>query len=280
MDVYISADMEGITGTVAWAQCGRPAPEHYDWAFARRMMTHDVNAAVRGARAAGARRILVMDAHGTSRNLLVDELEPGVELLSGLLPHPLGMMSGLEAGFGCAMLVGYHAMAGTEAGTMEHTIMGTIHRFWINDVPAGEMTLSALTAGSLGVPLVYVSSDDKGCAEASSLFPGVRTTTVKHGVGRYCARLLHPSVTGPLIERTAREAVEHAAQVAPYRIEAPFRARIEYNQTEEADAACLMAGSKRTDAYTIELQSPDWDEFHRMVRRSMSLSGQGVFGNR
>ena len=280
MNVYISADMEGITGTVSWAQCGRPATEHFDWAFARRMMTHDVNAAVRGARAAGAVRVLVMDAHGTSRNLLVDELEPGTELLSGLLPHALGMMTGLDPSFGCAMLVGYHAMAGTLAGTMEHTIMGTIHRFWINGVPAGEMTLSALTAGSLGVPLVFVSSDDKGCAEAESLFPGVRTATVKHGVGRYCARLLHPSVTDPLIERAAQDAVSQASGVAPYRIEPPYQAVIEYNQTEEADAACLMPGSVRTDAYSIELESPDWDEFHRMVRRSMSLSGQGVFGTR
>ncbi|MFN8852167.1 MAG: M55 family metallopeptidase, partial [Armatimonadota bacterium] len=49
MRVYISADIEGVTGVVSWKQCGSPSGEHYDWAFARRMMTHDVNAAIRGA---------------------------------------------------------------------------------------------------------------------------------------------------------------------------------------------------------------------------------------
>ena len=45
---------------------------HYDYAFARRMMTHDVNAAIRGARAAGATEVVVKDSHNNSKNLLLD----------------------------------------------------------------------------------------------------------------------------------------------------------------------------------------------------------------
>ena len=83
MKVYISADIEGITGLVSWSHCGRGDSQRWDFPFARRMMTHDVNAAIRGAKAAGASEIVIKDSHGNSKNLLIDELEPGVRLVSG-----------------------------------------------------------------------------------------------------------------------------------------------------------------------------------------------------
>jgi len=83
VNVYISADIEGITGLISWSQCSRPDGNSFDYAFARRMISHDVNAAVRGARRAGAERILIKDSHGNSKNLLIEDLEPGVELVSG-----------------------------------------------------------------------------------------------------------------------------------------------------------------------------------------------------
>jgi D-amino peptidase len=46
MKILISADMEGITGVTTWDQVTPGHPEHLRF---RRLMTHDVNAAVRGA---------------------------------------------------------------------------------------------------------------------------------------------------------------------------------------------------------------------------------------
>ncbi len=279
MDVFISADIEGVTGLVAWSQAGRPSSEHYDWPFARRMMTHDVNAAIRGARAAGAERIVVKDSHGTSRNLLIEDLEPEVELISGMIPHPNGMMTGLDQSFGCAMLVGYHGMAGTLGGVMEHTITGSVHRFWINGEPAGEIAMSAGTAGQFGVPLVFVTSDDKGCAEAEALLKGVTTAVVKTGLGRYVARLKHPSVTGPLIEEAARRAVLNARQVVPWSPRTPVAVRIEHNTTDQTDAAALLPGWERLDAFTIEHTADSWEAAHRQVRRAMAMALTGAQAN-
>src|ERR1700720_3709476 len=90
--VYISADIEGITGLVSWAQCSQPSGNVYDFGFARRMMTHDVNAAIRGARAAGASEVVVKDSHGVMKNLLVEDLEPGTRLVSG---NGFGMTDGM-----------------------------------------------------------------------------------------------------------------------------------------------------------------------------------------
>ena len=279
MNVFISADIEGITGLVSWAQAGRPHGDHYDWAFARRMMTHDVNAAIRGARAAGAKRVLVKDSHGSSRNLLIDELEAGVELISGTVPHPNGMMTGLDSSFDCAMLVGYHAMAGTLEGVMEHTITGSVHRFWINGMPCGEIAMSTATAGQFGVPLVFVSSDDKGCLEASVLVKGIKTAEVKTGMGRYIARLKHPSETGPLIEETAKKAVQARKDIAPWCPDSPVTVRLEQNSSEQADAAGLLPGWNRLDAYTLEHTADTWEAAHRATRRAMANAGLGNAGN-
>ncbi|MEQ1822771.1 MAG: M55 family metallopeptidase [Fimbriimonadaceae bacterium] len=270
MTIYISADMEGITGQVTWKACGAPSSEHYDFAFARRMMTHDVNAAIRGARRAGATRVVVKDSHGTSRNLLIDELEPGIELISGEGAGSDGMMHGIGEGFDAALLVGYHGMAGTDRGVMEHTITGGVHRTWIGDQEVGEMALSALACGIYNVPIVMVSSDEAGCQEASAFFEGCATAATKVGYGRYMARCLHPSETGPFIERAAMEGIDKRVTVGRY-LPTSLIARIEFNRQEEADFACRMPGANKLDAYTVQYEGNSLENLHRGIRMLMSL---------
>ncbi len=277
MDVYISADIEGITGLVSWSQCSRPDGGSFDFAFARRMMSHDVNAAVRGARRAGAGRVLIKDSHGNSKNLLIDDLEPGVELVSGHGSRTDGMMQGVDGSFGCAMLVGYHAMAGTLGGIMEHTITGGVHRLWVNGIETGEMGLSAGVAGTCGVPATMVSSDAAGCAEASALIPGVETATTKEGYGRYMGRLLHPSETGPLIEAAAERAVRRAGEIEAKRYAEPTTIRVEFNRAEEADmGAKLVSDPVRIDGYTLERTFDTYAEAHRFAWNLMAMSFEGI----
>ncbi len=276
MKVYISADIEGITGLVSWSQCGRPDGKHYDFEFARRMMAHDVNAAIRGARSAGATEIVVKDSHGTSKNLLIDALEPGTQLVSGHGSGTDGMMEGIDADCSCCMLIGYHGMAGTLKGIMEHTITGGVHRLWVNGEQCGEMGLSAGVAGHLGVPLVMVSSDVAGCAEIAALIPGVSTAVTKEGYGRYMGRLLHPSETGPAIEAAARTAVGNRSLVKPHVWAEPSTVRVEFNRAEEADMCAKLITVSRVDAYTVEGSYATYLEAHRVVWNLMALSAQGI----
>ena len=276
MKVYISADIEGITGLVSWSQCSRPDGKSYDYQFARRMMSHDVNAAIRGARAAGATQIVVKDSHGNSKNLLIEDLEPGIELVSGHGSGIDGMMMGLDSTFDAAILVGYHAKAGTHGGIMEHTITGGVHRLFVNGIETGEMGLSAGVAGRYGVPLVMVSSDTAGCREAQTLVDGIVTTSTKDGLGRYMGRLLHPSETGPAIEDAARIGVEIRKSLVPYVFEEPTKIRVEFNRAEEADQCARMIGISRADGYSVEAEYPSYVEAHRVVWNLMSLSFIGI----
>ncbi|MCZ7579207.1 MAG: M55 family metallopeptidase [Fimbriimonadaceae bacterium] len=275
MRVFISADIEGCTGLVSWSQCGRPDGQHYDFGFARRMMTHDVNAAIRGARFGGAKQVLVKDSHGNSKNLLIDELEAGTQLVTGHGSAIDGMMQGVDSTFDCAVLIGYHAMAGTRAGVMEHTISGRVHRLWINGQPAGEIAMSAGVAGQYGVPVVTVSSDQAGCDEVEELLDGVETACVKFGVGRHMARCLHPSETAVLIEEAARRGVQACKGHFAWRPESPVTFRIEFNGSEEADAAGKLVGCERIDAYTVEFSGPDYATAHRGAWNLLQLGSLG-----
>lgn len=274
MRVYISVDIEGATGIASFSQCGGPNSSNYDFAFARRMLTGDVNAAIRGARAGGATEILVKDSHGGCKNLLIDELEPGVELITGWGAGKFGMMEGIDGGFDAAMLVGYHAMAGS-TGMMEHALVGGMHRFKINGRQVGEITVSALTAGAFGVPIVLVTSDQAGCDEAASELPGVRTYATKEGIGHSMGRMLSPSITWPAIGMAAEEALSKAGSAKPYRIEGSLTMTAEFRTSLEADLVATLDGVKRLDGYTVEWKAADYLKALHKAVNVFSISIQG-----
>ncbi|MBL8086654.1 MAG: M55 family metallopeptidase [Chthonomonas sp.] len=275
MKVYISADIEGVTGLVSWSQCGRPNSDHYDYQWARARLTEDVNAAIRGARAGGAEHVVVKDSHGNSKNLLIDQLEPGIELVSGHGARQGGMMVGIDRTFACAMLIGYHAMAGTPNAIMEHTLTGYVHRMWINGMPSGEIGLSTALAGCFDVPVVCISSDRAGCEEAAALIPGIATAVVKEGFGRFMGRVLHPAETGPMIEEAARHGVEECGRFDPWLPDVPTTVRIEFNRTEETDAALKLIGTRRLDGYTVEYTGDSWAEVHQAAWQIISFADLG-----
>ena len=156
MKVYVSADIEGIAGVTHSdeTEIGKPGYE-----------------ACEGAAQAGAREILVKDAHDTGRNLTPADLPPGTELHRGWASHPLAMVEGLDPSFAGLLLVGYHAPAGSVGSPLAHTLSPQLHAVTINDRPASELLLVAHSAAYVGVPLLFVSGDAETCAEAQRLNP-------------------------------------------------------------------------------------------------------------
>jgi D-amino peptidase len=205
--IYISADMEGITGLVDAVDV---QPGGADYERGRVMMTEDVNAAVRGAVAAGATDILVNDAHGPMRNILPDQLHPAARLVRGR-PKPMGMLEGLDRSFDAALCVGYHARAGT-LGVLSHSFMGhEIEDMWLDGKPTGEIGLTHAAAAAFGVPVVVLTGDDAACAEAADWDPAVRTVAVKKARDRFAAELLPVPEARREIEKTAAAALQAAS---------------------------------------------------------------------
>lgn len=85
MKVYISCDLEGISGVVNSEQTHMGNKEYER---ARKLMTEEVNAAIEGALDGGATEIVVNDAHGEGLNILIEGLNPRH---NSYAPHGLEM---------------------------------------------------------------------------------------------------------------------------------------------------------------------------------------------
>ena len=254
MRVFLSIDLEGISGVYAGEQT-----EPGDEAYARdvELMRADLDAALAGCVAAGADEVVVCDAHDRGSNLSFRGLPAEVSLVSGS-PAPLSMMHGIDDTFAAALFVGYHARAGTAAAVIDHTYTGFVFGVRIGErLEVGEVGINAGVAGSFGVPLVFVSGDDKVALEAVALVPGIETAAVKEGVARTAARLLPPDEAHRRIREGVQRALSAEHKPAPLRFDG-LPLRVVFTKTEFCDRASRCPLVTRVDARTIDIVGPDY----------------------
>lgn len=237
--VLISADMEGSSGITSWDDVmpGRP-----DYERGRRLMTGDVNAAIRGALEGGADEVWVNDSHNTMRNILIDELEPDAQLILGA-EKPRGMMEGVEE-VDLVFFTGYHDLAGGR-GVLAHTYWRALAHVKVNGLPGSEALVNAAVAGELGIPVVLITGDDLTCEAAERTFTGIKAVTTKHSISPHSARCSTPGKVGENIVATAREAVRNATDSEPFRLETPVVLEVELRDAAQATAA--VAGIERLE---------------------------------
>lgn len=267
MKVFISADMEGISGVVASPQTG---PEGQEYERARRLMTGEVNAAVEGALVAGATEVLVNDAHGSMRNILIEDLHPAARLVSGS-PKPLSMMQGIDEGFDAAFFVGYHAQAGTAHSVLDHTYAGIVYQVCLDGRPMGETGLNAALAGYFGVPVVLLTGDRLLVEEGQALLgPGVRGVAVKESYSRVAAKCLSPSVARERIHAAAEEALR--TRVAPFRLAPPITLTVDFTSSAHADMAECIPGVRREGGRRIAYTHEDYLTLYKVWRALLILA--------
>jgi D-amino peptidase len=137
MKVYMSVDLEGISGVVGSYQVLQnpgALPE------IRELLTADVNAAIAGAKAGGATTIWVNENH-SGRDLILDEVDPIAEVLIGK-PKPLQTLEGIDDTFDCVFMIGMHAAAGTKDAVLAHSwSVKCIQTLRVNGKVIGELGL-------------------------------------------------------------------------------------------------------------------------------------------
>ncbi len=277
MRIFISCDMEGITGVAIGKHCNPREPEYQRF---RRLMTADVNAAIEGAAQAGATEFLVVDSHGPMTNILIEELDGRAELISGSNKH-FCQMEGIDGGFDGAFFIGYHAREGGGDGVINHTLMGVaVTRLRCNGREIGETGLNAGLAGHFGVPVALVTGDDVVAEEAAALLGDVETAVVKRAVDRHTARLLSVKRAQSLIRERARAAVEQlkAGAFQPYKVEAPVTFEVEFKTTDAAHMACLIPTVKRLDSKTITITADDYPSAFKQLWGALILGAKTMGG--
>ena len=272
MKILIAADMEGVAGVVHWDHV---APGHSEYARFRRLMTDEVNAAIRGACEAGADEIIVSDGHSHGRNILVEELDSRARLSSGDAA-PFAMVQGVDSGVDAAMFVGYHARAGAQNAILDHTWSSSrVANVWLNGNLVGETGVNAAVCGHFGVPVILVTGDQTVCAEATALLDQIEVAVVKQASGRMAAECPPPEVAQQSIYEAAVRAVRRL-QVGrvpePLRLSPPITLLIELVSSDMADRAALLPGVRRVKGRRIEFTAEDMPTAYRALQVIVTLA--------
>lgn len=179
MKIYISADIEGITGTTAWSETELNSPEY---SFFQKQMTQEVEAAIVGAMYGGATEILLKDAHDSARNLDISNLPINCKVIRGWTYDPMCMVAGLDNSFDRAIFIGYHSKGGSERNPLAHTLSTTAD-IKINGEYASEFLINTYAAALHGVPVSFVSGDVGLTEEIQAINPNIVTFATKEGLG-------------------------------------------------------------------------------------------------
>ncbi|MFN6994212.1 MAG: M55 family metallopeptidase [Aquincola tertiaricarbonis] len=274
--VLVAVDIEGVAGV--WRPEQTQAGNG-DYERARRWMTLEADAAVRGAFAGGAGTVLVNDSHGHFGNLLADEIDPRAQLIQGK-PRQLGMMAGVDQQVDGVLMIGWHARA-KAPGVLAHTTNSfAFARVWLNGLEVGEIGLYAALAGQFGAPVLMVSGCDVTAAEAAALMPQVACTVVKWSEGARSGRSMSPPSSRTLIEAAAKEAVQRLASDAPAPLQLPggegrIALRLQCQTPALADAFALWPTVRREATDTLTM---DCATVHEAVRclNALSLMGNAL----
>ena len=259
--VYISVDMEGISGVNGDDQTSAGQPEY---GRARKLMAEDANAAIRGAFDGGATDVLVNDSHGSQRNLLPEDLDPRARLISHSFKRH-GMMEGLDESFDAIIFVGYHAKADAPRGLFAHTGSGVVRDLQINGRSVGEGGMNAALAAWFGVPVVAVSGDDVAIAEVKESVPNVRGVAVKRAINIRAVELKPLQTAHKEIQEAAREAVRNARKTPPER-QGPYKVQLRYRNFTFPEIATAFREIELVGPDTIAFSRETMPEAYRLIR--------------
>ena len=246
--VYISVDMEGIGGVVTSEQLG---PTGFEYGLAREFMTAEVNAAITGARAAGATEFVISDSHGNGQNLLIDQLPADVIVIRSW-PRPLMMMEGIDSTFAAAMFIGYHASTANVKGVRAHTMSSaTLTGVALNGTQMPEGGVNAAIAGYFGVPVVLVSGDDAAVEEVRGIAGPMEGAVVKRAISFHSAATMTPKASQDLIRERAKVAIERRANIRPFVLRGAVTADISFKSYRQTEMLSYLSIVERTSSHTV-----------------------------
>lgn len=247
LKVFISVDMEGISGVVTSEECGASGS---DYGYFRRIMSEEANAAVLGAFDAGATEVVVRDSHGSARNILPGLLDPQARLIRDWSGGPQGMMEGLDGSFDAVVFIGYHARAGTPDAIIDHTSSGNVTDFAINGQSLPEAGYNALMATHYGVPVVFVAGDQAVVDQVQELFGEVATVATKEGIGA-ASNGLHPETAAEMIRAGVADAVSNRDRYGLFDLEKPYTLTLKLKTEQSVWNGSWFPGARRTGDWEL-----------------------------
>lgn len=261
LKVFISVDMEGVSGLINWDETSQGGP---DYPLFRRLMTEEANAAISGALDAGATEIVVRDAHDSARNILPDLLRPEAKLIREW-NSALSMMEGIDRSYDAVVFVGNHARAGTPNAVLKHTMSLSLYDLILNGVRLPEAAWNAAIAGYFDVPVIFLSGDKAICQQIQEIIGPIETAAVKEGLGP-AAVMIHPAKAQEMIRKGVAAGLRNLKAAKPYKPAAPYKLELVFTDENLARRASLIPGADRTGERSVAFTSSDFMDIVKYFR--------------
>lgn len=257
MRFLIMTDIEGVTGVTTY-------PQAENSQLGRDMLMHDLLAVIKGIRAKDHHEIVVYDMHTDGRNIDLSMLPEDVTVVMGK-PINGKVYRGVGGHFDGLFMVGLHAMSREPGAMLAHSYLREYDAIYINDELVGEIGTERALAGEQGIPLVFVSGDDKGCEEAKCLDDNIITAVVKYSLDEAQALCRTPAATEKTLAEAAAEAVKQARYIKPKRTDLPVTIKVAYSDCRYLDIMKKLYPESFSDEKTVVLTGNNllscWSEY-------------------
>lgn len=256
MRVFVCADMEGVSGIVKRRQTDDL--DTADYARACELFSAEVQAAVDGARDAGAEEIVVADSHGPATNLDPRDFADDVRLVQGW-PRPLNMMEGIQEGrFDAAVLLGHHTAITSRHGNFPHTVSsGTYSAVRVDGIEVSEAQLNTWIAGHYGVPIVAATGDDVLVDHIRDVVSGVETVATKRACGMYAAEQTAPMRVLTEIRTAVQRGVLTVTERQPVALSGPLDLDLCCKERFLAHVLSYLPAFELVDSHTVRAHCED-----------------------
>lgn len=237
----VRCDIEGVSGVVSYEQAEPGKPE-FD--FGKTMFMADLMALIKGLNKGGAESIVIYDEHYYGRNIDLGTLPENVTVLCGKPPYRRDWAGGLDETFLGLILLGVHSKRGAKDALLNHTYENDIKNIILNGISVGEIGIEAAIAGDYDVPLVLVTGDSRGVAEAKALIQGVNGVVVKESISETCALCYPTAVTSKAIYEEAIKILHNPSNIKPYCIKGKVHIEIELDNGVFCDTFNKLYGKQ------------------------------------
>jgi len=265
MKIYISADIEGITGISNWNETSLNHSEYHAFQM---QMTKEVASAAKALHEAKVDEIVVRDAHDSARNLIHSELPDYVKLIRGWSGGVNDMMAHLDDTFDGCCFIGYHSPSRSGGNPLSHTLSTDLHHIKINGKVVSEFLLNAYWSQSHHVPVIFVSGDLALTRSIEEENPEIVTYSSFEGIGGSILSN-HPNHSLDKISKKVEEAVRKLrADKKQFFLSMPryFEVEVCFKKHKEAYSASFFPGATQMSMDKVLLKTDKFFEVARFLK--------------
>lgn len=263
LNVYISADLEGVSNVVYPHQTMIEGGESYYTSI--RQQHKELNYIITALCELNVDKVTVNDAHGSMENLKLNELNSKVELITGK-PKPVSMMSGLDESYSCVFFMGYHSKASSLKGVLAHTFSEKYSMVKINGKAVGEIELNAIYAGNLNVPIALVTGDDITCNEAVDSIGNVYTVSSKIAISTTSAKCKPQEIFIQELISAVKSTINTPKNWIVHKQSAPYTLELHFKERRSVDLAELLPCIERISATAISYTSDNYAKIYKLLQ--------------